>query len=107
VSSIEGDVREMTAAIQFYRYASGPNASSKIANQASRLRSEHRVQVQEAITAVLTSGGFDGDRSPDLTDVDDLGFSIFGDGSLGRIEAEVGEMAVRLLRAHCPEVPLR
>lgn len=82
--SNEGDAREMTAAIQFY--------------------SEHWFQMQEQITAFLEGAGAGAQGALRLADVETLGFFIFVHGSVGRTEAEVEEMASRLLRAHCPEV---
>jgi len=61
---------------------------------------EHRVQIQQTMTAFPS---LDGARVPTLTDVEALGFSIFGHGSVTR--PEVGEMALRSLRAQCAEVP--
>ena len=61
---------------------------------------EHRVQIQQTMTAFPS---LDGARVPTLTDVEALGFSIFGHGSVTR--PEVGEMALQTLRAQCSEVP--
>jgi hypothetical protein len=83
VASIQQDVREMVVAVQFYK--------------------EHRVQMQEQVTAILEAGRVVSQQAPTLEDVEALGFSIFGHGSIAR--PEIGEMAVRALRAQCSDVP--
>jgi len=84
-TSLVVDVRELISAVTFY-----------CANKAD---------IQKAVTDVEAAAEIrnnDAAAGPILADVQALTFSIFGHGPI--VRPEVGEMAVRALRAQCQDV---